>query len=71
MARRKLDEKMLPLSLRITPMQMRRLERITALDGLPTQDHIRRALDVYMNQYEKQNGLRPLTETQTQENSNG
>jgi hypothetical protein len=70
MARRKLDEKLLPLSVRVTPLQTRRLERITAFDGLPTQDHIRRALDVYMNQYEKQNGLRPLTETQAQENNN-
>lgn len=67
MARRKLDEKLLPLSVRITPMHMRRLERIIAFDGLPTQDHIRRALDVYMNQYEKTHGLRPLVDAPASE----
>jgi hypothetical protein len=63
MARRRLDDKMVPLSVRVTPMQLSRLERITAFDGLPTQDHIRRALDTYINRYDKEHGLRPLSES--------
>jgi hypothetical protein len=62
MARRKLDEKLQPITIRITPMQMLRLERVTAYDGLPTQDHIRRALDQYLNEYEKAHKLAPLHE---------
>ena len=69
MARRKLNEKMVPLTIRITPMQLSRLERATAFDGLPTQDHIRRALDAYMNKYDKEHGLRPLTESNNGEQS--
>ncbi len=42
-------------------MQMLRLERVTAYDGLPTQDHIRRALDQYINDYEKAHKLSPLS----------
>lgn len=38
-----------PITLRLTFLHMERLNRLCAATGLPQQDHIRRALDVYFD----------------------
>jgi predicted DNA-binding protein len=41
-------QRMLYLGIRLTPVQMERLVALSALDGLPKQEHIRRAVDAYL-----------------------
>lgn len=59
MPRPKLDdsEKLATLSVRFTQRQMARMQRIAGADGLPVQDHIRRALDDYCEGMEGKMGL--------------
>jgi hypothetical protein len=59
MPRPKLDDadKLASLTVRIAQRQMARLQRITNTDGLPVQDHIRRALDDYADAFEAKFGL--------------
>jgi hypothetical protein len=59
MARPKLadTDKLASLSVRLTQRQMARLERITLADGLPMQDHVRRAVDEYVDSMESSFGL--------------
>jgi hypothetical protein len=42
-----------PLPLRITPLQFTRLTEARARDSLAIQEHVRRAIDVYLDQVEK------------------
>jgi hypothetical protein len=37
-----------PLPMRITKLQFERLQGVRARDGLPIQEHVRRALDIYL-----------------------
>lgn len=52
------------LPMRVTSLQHARLERITKVTTLPLQDHIRRALDIYLKALESSSGLRPITSLQ-------
>lgn len=54
MPRPKLDdaEKLASLSVRTTQRQLARLQRAINTDGLPMQDHVRRALDEYLDAFE-------------------
>lgn len=47
-------------SIRTTQRQQARLARISAADGLGQQEHIRRALDIYLGAMEKNYSLPPI-----------
>lgn len=54
-------EKLIPSGMRVTPLQMMRIERIAARDGLSVAEHQRRAVDLYCELYEKKHSLPTLT----------
>jgi hypothetical protein len=68
-ARPKVDEaqRLAPLPVRATRLQIARLARVVESDSLPVPDHIRRALDYYLTAVEKQRNLPPLRMTATGE----
>lgn len=55
------SERLIPAPMRVTPLQMMRLERIATRDGLNIAEHQRRAVDVYCELYEKKHSLPTLT----------
>ena len=54
------EQTLVLVPMRITNLQSARLTRLEATTTLPKQDHIRRALDFYMNAVEKSAGLPPM-----------
>lgn len=69
MARPKLQEheKLVVRTFRLTRVQDDRLRRAAAHDGLPSQEHIRRALDGYLYAVERAYNLPSTTPTQDKE----
>lgn len=54
------DQLSVPVAIRVTDRMTKRLQRLTAADGLSQQEHIRRAIDIYLNGMEKSLSLPPL-----------
>jgi hypothetical protein len=48
-----------PLPMRITEMQFERLNAVRLRDGLGIQEHVRRALDIYLAGMESQASISP------------
>lgn len=53
-------EKLVSFTARFTHRQLARLERLSTADGLPVQEHVRRALDAYVLRHEMAAGMSQL-----------